>query len=347
MGSTPGMASLDWDTIAILVALGAFPVSLALTRFFIYWNSAHGIVGIDVHKLARPKIPEMCGAAVPITLIVFALIYCLMTGANWIPFTAYSLVVGLTALVGALDDRLKLRGIFKPLLTLFCGLPLLLLGLEFPGQVYDPTLRVPFFGGYHLHIIYPLTILIVISVTSNTVNMLDPLNGSMSGGISIVSGGLLIGLLLTGGNSSSIFLYASLLFSLLGFFYYNRFPSRAFSGNVGQLSIGASLGALAILGRTEIASIVAMFPNIQNSFFFLSRIRRFTEHRELKARPTRLLDDGRLASSEDPAAPLTLVRTLVAGRPAKEEEIVSDIWGLFLASTSLAVITLFLMGVIL
>ena len=169
----------------------------------------------------------------------------------------------------------------------------------------------------------------------------------MSGGISIVSGGLLIGLLLTGGNSSSIFLYASLLFSLLGFFYYNRFPSRAFSGNVGQLSIGASLGALAILGRTEIASIVAMFPNIQNSFFFLSRIRRFTEHRELKARPTRLLVDGRLASSEDPAAPLTLVRTLVAGSPAKEEEIVSDIWGLFLASTSLAVITLFLMGVML
>ena len=343
----PGMASLDWDTIVILVALGAFPVSLALTRFFMYWNSAHGIVGIDVHKLARPKIPEMCGAAVPVTLIVFAVIYCLMTGANWIPFTAYSLVVGLTAVVGAVDDRLKLRGIFKPLLTLFCGLPLLILGLEFPGQVYDPTLRVPLFGGYHLHIIYPLTILIVISVTSNTVNMLDPLNGSMSGGISIVSGGLLIGLLLTGGNSSSIFLYASLLFSLLGFFYYNRFPSRAFSGNVGQLSIGASLGALAILGKTEIASVVAMFPNIQNSFFFLSRIRRFTEHRELKARPTRLLDDERLASSEDPAAPLTLVRTLVAGKPAKEEEIVSDIWGLFLASTTLAVITLFLTGVML
>src|SRR6184192_3624453 len=42
---------------------------------------------------------EMCGAAVPVTLVVFAVIYCLMTGANWIPFTAYSLVVGLTAVV--------------------------------------------------------------------------------------------------------------------------------------------------------------------------------------------------------------------------------------------------------
>jgi UDP-N-acetylmuramyl pentapeptide phosphotransferase/UDP-N-acetylglucosamine-1-phosphate transferase len=341
------MASLDWDTIAILVALGSFPASLALTRFFMFWNTAHKIVGIDVHKLSRPTVPEMCGAAVPITLILFAALYTLIGGSNSVSLLAYSLVVGLAALVGAVDDRLKMRGIFKPLLTLFCGLPILILGFAFPGQIYNPTLRVPLFGGYHLPVIYPLTILVAISVSSNAVNMLDPLNGSMSGGIAIVSGGLLIGSLFTGGSSTTIFLYASLLFTLLGFFYYNRFPSRAFSGNVGQLSIGASLGALAILSRTEIASIVAMFPNIQNSFFFLSKIRRFTEHRELKARPTRLLGDGRLASSEDPAAPLTLVRTLIAGRPAGEKEIVSDIWFLFLASGSLALITLLLTGIVL
>lgn len=340
------MPSLDWDTAAILVSLGAFPVALVLTRFFMYWNSAHGIVGIDVHKLDRPKVPEMCGAAVPITLILFGIIYLTISGISWVLFTAFSLVVGLTALVGAIDDRFKMRGIFKPLLTLLCGLPLLILGVLYPGLVYNATLRVPLFGGYHLPVIYPLTIPIVTSVTSNTVNMLDPLNGSMAGGISIVAGGLLIGSLVTGASSSTIFLYATLLFALLGFFYYNRFPSRAFSGNVGQLSIGASIGALAILGRTEIASIVAIFPNIQNSFFFLSRIRRFTEHRELKAKPTRLLEDGRLASSEDPSAPLTLVRTLIADKPATEQEIVSDIWGLFLASTGLAVITLILMGIV-
>ena len=339
------MASLDMDTIAILVALGAFPCCIILTRFFIYWNAAHGVVGTDVHKNTRPRIPEMCGAAVPITLVLFNIIYGIVGGTRWIPIFAYSMVVGLAAVVGAVDDRLKLRGIFKPLLTLFCGFPLIILDQLFPGQIYNPTLRVPLFGGYHLHVIYPLAILLAIPVTSNTVNMLDPLNGSMSGGLSIVAGGLLIGSLLTGAGSASTFLYACLLFALLGFLYYNRFPSRAFSGNVGQLSIGASLGALAILGRTEIASIVAIFPNIQNSFFFLSRIRRFTEHRELKARPTKLLEDGRLASSEDPAVPLTLVRTLLAGRPAGEKEIVSDLWKLYLASTSLAVITLLLVGI--
>jgi len=98
------------------------------------------------------------------------------------------------------------------------------------------------------------------------------------------------------------------------------------------------------LSRSEIASIVAMFPNIQNSFFFLSKIKRFTEHRALTAKPTRLLDDGRLASSSDPKAPLTLVRTLLVGRPAKESEIVSTIFGLYLISATLALITMILIG---
>src|SRR3989442_11651313 len=57
------MASLGANTIAILIALGSFPVSLALTRFFMYWNAKHGIIGIDVHKLDRPKVPEMVGVA--------------------------------------------------------------------------------------------------------------------------------------------------------------------------------------------------------------------------------------------------------------------------------------------
>src|SRR5260370_35037991 len=199
----------------------------------------------------------------------------------------------------------------------------------------------------HLPVIYPLTILVAVSVSSKTVNMLDPLNGSMAGGISIVAAGLLIGSLLIGAGSMPIFLYASLMFSMLGFLYFNRFPARAFAGNVGELSIGASIGALAILGKTEIASIVAIFPNIQNSFFFLSRIRRFTEHRELTAKPTKLLPDGKLADSENPRAPLTLVRTLLIGRPATENDVVSTIGILFLTPTRPALSTLLPLGLLL
>src|SRR2546425_5562294 len=121
------MPSLGANTVAILIALGSFPVSLGLTRFFMYWNSKHGIIGIDVHKLNRPKVPEMVGAAVPITLVLFAAIYAIVGGSNSIPLLAYALLVGLAALLGAVDDRLQLRGIFKPLLPLLFCLPLLIL----------------------------------------------------------------------------------------------------------------------------------------------------------------------------------------------------------------------------
>src|SRR5437867_13324372 len=107
------MASLGANTIAILIALGSFPVSLALTRFFMYWNAKHGIIGIDVHKLNRPKVPEMVGVAVPITLVLFAAIYAMVGGSSSIPLLANSLVLGLAALLAAADDRLKMIAVLE------------------------------------------------------------------------------------------------------------------------------------------------------------------------------------------------------------------------------------------
>src|SRR5712692_10801048 len=160
------------------------------------YNLTKGISGVDVHKVDKPRIPEMCGASIPIALVALALVESIVQPEHLLPLIAFASVVGATAIVGALDDRVSMRGRYKPALALLCGLPIVILGLLNPGMVYNSTLRVPLFGGFHLPLIYPLTILIVISVTSNTVNMLDPLNGSMAGGIAIVAGGLLIGLLL-------------------------------------------------------------------------------------------------------------------------------------------------------
>jgi len=172
--------------------------------------------------------------------------------------------------------------------------------------------------------------------------MLDPLNGTMAGGVAIICGGMVIGLLISDSGTLPLFLAMSLLCACLGFFYFNKYPSRALSGNVGQLAIGGALGSIAILGRIEIATIVAMFPHIQNSFFFLSRIKRFAEHKEITAKPTRLQPDGKLASTSNHEAPLTLVRTMLVGRPASERDVVSSIFTLFLFSSVLALITVLL-----
>ncbi len=339
------MRVLGWETVAtILLAMLAFPLTLVLTRFFMSHNMPRGIWGIDVHKLIKPRIPEMCGTSIPITLVALALVNGALHREELLAMIAFASVVGTTGVVGAVDDRLGMRGRYKPALALLCGLPVVALGVLYPGQVYNPTLRVPFFGGFHLPLIYPLAIPVAISVTTNTANMLDPLNGTMAGGVAIICGGLLVGLLVTNSPPLPIFLSAVLLFSCIGFFYFNKYPSRAFSGNVGQLAVGGALGATAILGRVEIAMIVAMFPHVQNSFFFLSRIRRFAEHKEISAKPTRLQEDGRLASTGNPEAPLTLVRTMLVGRPATEGDVVSSIFTLFLFSSVLAFVTLVFTG---
>ncbi len=336
------MAQLGTEVAAILLGLLAFPLALTLTRFFMFFNSSRGVFGIDVHKKERPMIPEMCGVSIPITLLALSAVYGLIMQGQQLQIIAFAAVVAFASLVGAVDDLHGMRGYYKPLLGLLCGLPIVALGLLYPGSVYDPTLRVPLFGGFHLPVIYPLTIPIAISVTSNTVNMLDPLNGVMAGGVAILMGGLLVGLLAKGSKPLPVFLAASVLFACLGFFYFNRYPSRAFAGNVSQLAVGGAVGAFAILGRIEIATIVAMFPHIQNSFFFLSRIKRFAEHRDIAAKPTRMLDDGRLASSGNPSAPLTLVRTMLIGNPLTEEKVVSKIFALFFFSACLAAITILL-----
>ncbi len=333
------------EMLALLLAAAAFPASALLTRLFIFLNSARGIYGTDVHKLDKPKIPEMCGASLPITILALSAVYAAIYPTRLVMMLAFCSVVGSSAMVGAVDDRYRMRGRYKPGLILLCALPIVILGLLFPDQVYNHTLRIPLFGGFNLPIIYPLTVPVAISVTSNAVNMLDPLNGSMAGAMAIISGVLLVGLVIRGEEATPVFLLGTILFTSLGFFFYNRYPSRAFAGNVGQLSLGAAFGSMAILGRIEIAAVVAMFPHIQNSFFFLSRIKRFAEHREIAAKPTRLSEDGKLIASADPRSPLTLVRTILVGRPADERDVVSTIFALCWFSSALGLVTLLLTGV--
>src|SRR3989449_6748810 len=107
------MPSLGANTVAILIALGSFPVSLGLTRFFMHWNGKHGIIGIDVHKLNRPKVPEMVGVAVPVTPPPFSPTYAIGGGSNLIPLLSYSLFPWLASPVWAGRECPPAQWIFK------------------------------------------------------------------------------------------------------------------------------------------------------------------------------------------------------------------------------------------
>jgi len=294
------------------------------------------IVGVDVHKQHRPKIPEMCGICILVGLaasIIVSLTILLNYAADFLAFLS---VVLLSGLIGAVDDLRRLGPRIKPLLTAFASLPILLMG------TYDARPVLPLIGRTRLTIIYPLLIPFAIAVPSNAVNMMDPLNGVMSGTCSIVVLVLTISAAMLG-HWNAVVLGAGLLGSLLAFYYYNRFPSAVFPGNVGTLAIGAAIGALVVVGHLEAVGVVAMMPHIMNAFYFLTSVGGLYERRQIAKRPIRVLSDGRLVASSSTSSPLTLTRTILAIGPMKEEEVIRYFFLLTAFSGFLAFLTVFMM----
>jgi UDP-N-acetylglucosamine--dolichyl-phosphate N-acetylglucosaminephosphotransferase len=195
-------------------------------------------------------------------------------------------------------------------------------------------------GGVRLTILYPLLILFAIAVPANAVNMLDVYNGSMSGTVTIVS--VAIGaILVLSGDTATAGLAFALAGALLAFYLFNRYPARVFSGDTGSLAAGAAIGALAVIGRIEVVTIVAIAPFIMNSFYGLASIGRLYERREIRSRPVRIREDGFLEATSDKKAPVTLARLILAEGPLREPQVVHVMLILTAISSALALLALF------
>jgi len=309
-----------------------FVVTFATTPIIAKAMRKWGITGQDIHKLSKPIVPEMCGVAVIIGMVVSATVYSLLSPSAIRIVAAFVGTVLIAGAIGVVDDLRPLGARTKPLLTALAGIPILVLG------TYVPYVEIPLVGLIRFTIVYPVLIPIAIAVTSNSINMMDVMNGAMPSTVAVISF-TMFGLLLWEGNTGTAVLAGVLLAAMLSFFYFNRFPSKVFSGDTGSLSVGAAVGALAIFGRIEAVAIVALIPQIMNSFYGLASVRGLREHREILQRPTKLLQDGRLQASSDRGAPVTLARLILASGPLGEKEIVNGMMLLTLVSCILAIVT--------
>ncbi len=327
-----GAMSLLAFVLGFLACLASLPGLLMRMR-------VRGMVGPDVHKGNRPAVPEMGGIGILVGLTVSMVAMSVLSGEAAPSLLCLLTVVLATGVVGALDDLRPMNPIVKPALTALAGLPILILGL-FYADVYVPRPVLPFIGPTHLTLVYPLMIPVTVAVFANAVNMMDSFNGQMAGTSSIVVLVQLASAVVLG-RSSAALMCAGLLGCLLAFFYFNRHPAKTFAGDVGSLSVGAAIGATAIIGRLEVVTLVAFMPQIMNAFYGLATIGRLYERREVP-RPTRLLEDGRLEATDDPKAPITLARMVLARGPLPERDIVRVFIALQAISGVLALFTLYL-----
>ena len=191
-----------------------------------------------------------------------------------LPFVVAYLVMLCFFILGITDDCLKLlrknsHGI-SPKAKLFWQFLVSLLAMFYliKADIIDTWLYTPFYKGalVDLHWFYLLFGSLVIVGSSNAANLTDGLDGLAIGPIITSAASLGIIAYLTGHSELAEYLYipyftntgelvvlsAAIVGSSLGFLWYNSFPAEIFMGDVGSLSLGAVLGIIAILTKSEI-----------------------------------------------------------------------------------------------
>lgn len=281
--------------------------------------------------VVRPGGPAILAGIIASELVLYAFL-------QMNEILAILITTSAACVIGYIDDRKVMGGWFKPLALAVAAIPIIVLG------TYNTDLAFPLFGTVQIPILYLAIIIIMIIITSNTINSIDVLNGAASGFMVIASFSLSICLFIVQNYEIAI-VSLPLGFVSLAFYKYHKIPSKIFPGDSGALTLGAMYGAIAIVGGVEIIAAVALLPAVINSFLFLSSVKRVVEHRQIEGKPVEHTEDFLLKATDDKKAPVTLVRLILAGGPMSEKQIVFAIFKLTIFSGILAIVTAFMMDV--
>lgn len=179
---------------------------------------------------------------------------------TWLPLATLLAV----AILGAFDDFFNIRGLGKSKginvrpkflwLTLFAFLG----GLWFYYKLGYDQFHVPVIGDIYLGLWYiPLFMLVIIS-TANAVNITDGLDG-LAGGLLIIAFASFGVIAFAKGLFILAALCAVITGSCLAFLWHNIPPAKFYMGDTGSLSLGATLGVIAMMTDSFIPLILIGF----------------------------------------------------------------------------------------
>jgi UDP-N-acetylglucosamine--dolichyl-phosphate N-acetylglucosaminephosphotransferase len=233
-----------------------------------------GIVGKDMNKPGHPEVPEMGGFGIIIGFVVgillalvFETFFGKMLAIDRVALLAALATVLIVALIGVLDDLLRIGQVSKAVLPVFSALPLIAM------KIGKSTMRLPFLGPVDFGIFYYL-ILVPLGITgaANGVNMLAGFNG-LEVGLGIIATGSLAIIAYTIKATTSFVLLLAMLGALLAIFYYNWYPAKVLIGDVGTFSIGAIVAVAVIMGNFESAGVIVIIPYFLD--FLIKAVNRF------------------------------------------------------------------------
>jgi phospho-N-acetylmuramoyl-pentapeptide-transferase len=245
--------------------------------------------GPDSH-LRKEGTPSMGGIIILLSIILPTILWADISNSFIITILISISIMGI---IGFIDDYLKIKKNYtQGLIARYKLIGQVLLGIlvcylilnKDSSIVYNiisnntisgissTSISIPFISNGFLDISYlyiPLIILIITG-TSNAVNLTDGLDGLATGLVAIST--LVLGAIAYASgridysnylniifipNSGELFIFClSVIGACIGFLWFNAYPAKIFMGDVGSLSLGAAIGTLAVLLKKEILLII-------------------------------------------------------------------------------------------
>ncbi len=262
-------------SLVVLALVVALVVSFLMTP--VVKTFAYKVGAIDVPKdnrrMHKVPIPRLGGLAIFIGFMVSILLF--------VPITPEmrSILLGAVIIVvlGVVDDIMALPAMLKFVVQIVAAL------IPALGGVRILAFSNPNIFSSNLYWVLgslsiPFTVLWIVAIT-NSVNLIDGLDG-LANGVSAISATTMLVIALLTAESQVAIVMAALVGACVGFMPYNLNPAKMFMGDTGATFLGYILATMSIQGLFKYYAVISFvvpflilgLPIFDTTFAFIRRI---------------------------------------------------------------------------
>ena len=246
--------------------------------------------GPDSH-LHKEGTPSMGGIIILLSIILPTIL--------WAKLNNYFIIIIILAIswmgiIGFIDDYLKIKKNYsKGLIARYKLIGQIIIGVIISyiiiynnlidyniissqntlNSITSTSISLPFIANGFLDVgiyLYIILVILIITGTSNAINLTDGLDG-LATGLVAISTLVFAAIAYASGridysnylniiyipNSGELFIFClSMIGACIGFLWYNAYPAKIFMGDIGSLALGTALGTLAVLLKKELLLII-------------------------------------------------------------------------------------------
>ena len=267
-----GNALVAYVLIALLVAMVVSFLMTPVVRSFAYKVGAIDVPR-DNRRMHKVPIPRLGGLAIFSGFMISTLLFVAMTPEM------KSVLLGAVVIVvlGVIDDSMSLPAALKFVVQI---------GAALIPTLHGVTIRVFSNPNVFSDDLYwnlgslsvPLTVLWIVAVT-NSVNLIDGLDG-LANGVSTISATTMLVIALLLGETDVSLVLAALVGACVGFMPYNLNPAKMFMGDTGATFLGYILATMSIQGLFKYYAVISFvvpflilgLPIFDTTFAFFRRL---------------------------------------------------------------------------